>query len=163
MNLPEVRYSEPITSTGIEDMMADAANLYVSVQNCDAARLMNPDIPKASDGSVLSLTLSMMLYHMIGQMVRVSPNPITITNPGYTMENAKRIILQLSEAYYNSTHGKLIKVQRDLYRVIPLIANLLYGEFTMGEINSSYRAVIEYLVDSDKANPIMSRLGQLVS
>ena len=163
LTLPWVEYKKDITEQEMELLVEDAANLFYAVSNYDMlkkAGFSDKDITYQNADSVLLLS-AMALYHMVSQVLDISylmnPMELRIVQSGVTLERGRAICCQVAKAYTHYIEGSM-KYQRDLYQVITLIAELMYGVFTNDEILFGYTQYLKYMSDSHS-----NRLGTKVS
>lgn len=171
VKLPRVRYHKEITEKELEFIIEDAACLYSLVSNYEAMKSMYAYTNKEMDESYLRmqssvLVFAMRLYHFVSQLLDISelmkPMIIEVKHPGMTVENSKMIMNQVAKAYTHFSDGEHIIVIADLYRVLPMIAELLYCEVEDDEIFDTYKYTLDGLVQDYLENPSNSRLGELV-
>lgn len=163
LELPWVEYKKDCTEEELSYLITDAADLYSAISRYEIAVKTGVDKHTIIDEGLDSMVLlmSMYLYHMVCQLISISPlmkpMKLRITEEhNIDTDNGREICCQLAKAYTHFCDGS-IKYQRDLYRVIESIAQLLYGTFSNEEIMMGYSSYLGLLVDSNS-----SRLGERI-
>lgn len=157
IQLPWVEYKKDVSEEEMSYLVSDAANLYSTVSNYEICKeTKDGEIVRKSIVTVLFAAL--YLYHMICQLIDISPlmNPMKFRiyqNDSVDKEHAQDICCQVAKAYTHYIEGS-IKYQRDLYQVIAMIADMLYDTFSNGDIMYNYISLEKFLVESKS-----SRLG----
>ena len=154
LTLPWVEYKKDIDEHEMELLVEDAANLFYAISNYDMlvkAGFTENEITDQNADSLLILA-AMGLYHMTCQVLDISylmnPMKLTIVESGITLERGRSIICQVAKAYTHYVEGSM-KYQRDLYQVIAMLAELLYGTFTNDEILFSYQNYLKYMTSTE--------------
>lgn len=137
-----------VTLDELGGLLTDAANVFVTVQGYETAETLESVGETIRLGSLV-LIQSLTLYHGVARLIDLShlidPVTIKVDDPSLTMDRAKGILEQLAVAYTHEREGQHIKVQRDLYRVVKCIAELIASEYTQDEIDHTEDIVEDFL------------------
>ena len=171
ITLPRVRYHREIDEKEMVNLLEDAACIYSTVSNYDvigkAYLVGGQDFSESyfrmQSGAIIFI---LRMYHFVSQLLDISdlmkPMVVEVTDPGMTVVNATKVMSQAAISYTHYIEGRDIVLLADLYRILPLLGNLLYGTISDAEILENYKTVVRGLVDDYLNGNVDSRLGELV-
>lgn len=171
ITLPRVRYRKRIDDQEMENLLQDAACIYSTVSNYDAVykaylvggRDFSDSYYQMMDTAIIFI---LRMYHFVAQLLDISelmkPMVVEVYHPGMTVPNAIEVLKQTSIAYTHYTEGEDILVIADLYRILPMLGELLYGTVSDEEVFELYKSVLKGIVDAYLAGHKDTRLGELV-
>lgn len=160
VELPWVEYRAEPSEEELRGIVEDSANLLAALNQYEmwavvegVSELLSEDSSaKRSDAELMVLFTALTLYHMAGKLLDISPlmRPMKLRVDGGVMTVSKgvEICCQSAKAYTHYIDGS-IKWQRDLYRVLSMVSELLCGSFLGEEILQAYSGVLTLIGSGD--------------